>query len=94
VIFVSPKFPIDSKVPQEIIVKLRDFDHSIFYLNYNPNPGNFPWRDAIGNVVKQLHGLEYTITRPRDLFQSWSDVVSRIEKLNAPAANTGGMQDY
>jgi hypothetical protein len=86
-IFVSPKYPLDSKIPREIIEQLRGFDHSIFYLNYNPNPAYYPWGDSIGHVVKQLHGLEYTISRPRDLFTAWSDIVSRLVKPNPLPAN-------
>ena len=50
-------------------------------MNYNLNPQTPPWRDAIGNTVKFLKGGEYTISRPRDLFFSWTDIIGRIVKL-------------
>jgi hypothetical protein len=50
----------------------------VFYLTYNQDPNADPWRDAIGSVVKIWRGFEYTISRPRDLFLAWSDVMSRI----------------
>jgi len=77
-IFVSPKYPLDCNVPREVVDRLRGFDYPVFYLNYNLDALSFPWRDAIGKVVKQLHGLEYSIGRPRELFTAWQDIVSRI----------------
>ena len=52
----------------------------VFYMNYSLNPQANPWRDAIGTAVKYLKGVEYTISRPRDLFFSWTDIVGRIVK--------------
>jgi hypothetical protein len=49
-------------------------------MNYDSNPQAYPWRDPIGNVVRYLKGVEYTISRPRDLFFSWTDIVARIVK--------------
>jgi hypothetical protein len=49
-------------------------------MNYNLNPQANPWRDAIGNTVRYLKGAEYTITRPRDLFFAWTEIISRIVK--------------
>ena len=83
-IFVSPKCPLDSHMPREVIDRLKNFDLPVFYLNYNLYPSSFPWRDAIGQVVKQLHGFEYTITRPRDLMNAWSDIVSRMARAKQP----------
>ena len=78
VIFVSPKYYLDANVSREVVEQLRDVDHPVFYMNYNGNPLSNPWRDAIGRVVKQLHGFEYTISWPRDLFNAWSDIMSRL----------------
>jgi hypothetical protein len=50
-------------------------------MNYNLNPQNNPWRDAIGSAVKTLKGAEYTISRPRDVFFAWTDIIGRIVKL-------------
>ncbi len=49
-------------------------------MNYNLNPQANPWRDAIGNAVKALKGVEYTISRPRDLWYAWSDLITRVVK--------------
>ena len=49
-------------------------------MNYNLNPQINPWRDAIGNAVRYLKGVEFTITRPRDVFFAWTDIVGRIVK--------------
>jgi hypothetical protein len=84
-IFVSPKYPLDVDLSRETIDDLRDVDRPVFYLNYNLDPGLFPWRDAIGRLVKRLGGYEYTISRPRDLSSAWSEIMARMLALTAPS---------
>jgi hypothetical protein len=81
VIFAGPKVMLESNVPQEALKQIGDLPFPVFYMNYNLSPQSNPWRDAIGNVVKYLKGAEYTITRPRDLWFAWSEIMSRIVKL-------------
>jgi hypothetical protein len=81
VVFAGPKVMLDDNVPAESLKDLGSVSFPVFYLNYNLFPQQNPWRDPIGNVVKRLRGSEYTITRPRDLSTSWSDIMSRIVKL-------------
>jgi hypothetical protein len=81
VIFASPKVMLDANVPQDSLKQLGEVNYPVFYMNYNLNPQANPWRDAIGNAVKKLKGLEYTISRPRDLGSAWSDIMSHIVKL-------------
>ena len=50
-------------------------------MNYNLMPNQNPWRDSIGTVVKRLRGYEYTISRPRDLWVAWSDIMGHLSKL-------------
>jgi len=50
-------------------------------MNYILNTQATPWRDAIGAAVKQMKGIEYTITRPRDLWFSISELIGRIVKF-------------
>jgi hypothetical protein len=80
VIFAGPKVLLDNGVPQESLRKVADIEYPLFYMNYNLDPQGVPWRDAIGNAVKYLKGVEYTITRPRDLWNAWGDIMSRIVK--------------
>jgi len=89
VIFAGPKVLLDNGVPQESLRKVADVEYPLFYMNYNLDPQAVPWRDAIGNAVKYLKGVEYTITRPRDLWNAWGDIMSRIVKsrLGKRAAN-------
>jgi hypothetical protein len=79
-IVVSPQTLSEAKVSKEILASLEPAGQPVFYLNYNADPWTNPWRDLIGNVVKRLRGAEYTITRPRDLFSAWSDIVTRLKK--------------
>ncbi len=80
VIFAGPKIMLDDGLPPETLRQLADVKLPVFYMNYNLNPQLNPWRDAVGTAVKALKGAEFTITRPRDLFFSWSEIVGRIVK--------------
>jgi hypothetical protein len=88
-IFVSPKYPVDTHVSKETVEHIKELDRPVFYLNYNLNPVNYPWRDQIGRLVKQLHGFEYTISRPSDLFNAWSDIVARLVDVKQTTPRTG-----
>ncbi len=72
---------LTDNVPPDNLKDLASVSFPVFYMNYNLFPVQNPWRDPIGNVVKRLRGSEYTIARPRDLWTSWSDIMSRIVKL-------------
>jgi hypothetical protein len=80
VIFAGPKVMLEEGLPQETLKQLSDVKLPVFYMNYSVNPQANPWRDAIGNAVKSLKGVEYTISRPRDLFFSWSQIIGSIVK--------------
>ncbi len=80
VIIAGPKVMLDDSIPQEPLRQMGDLHFPLFYMNYNLNPQAAPWRDTIGNAVKYLKGAEYTITRPRDLFFVWSEIMGRIVK--------------
>jgi len=81
VIIAGPKVMLDDSVPQDSLKQIGDLHFPVFYMNYNVNPQAVPWRDAIGSAVKYLKGAEYTITRPRDLFFAWSEIMGRIVKF-------------
>jgi len=92
VIFAGPKIGLTDNVPPDSLKELASVPYPVFYMNYNLTPVQNPWRDPIGNVVKHLRGYEYTITRPRDLWTSWSDIMSRIVKLKLVATVTTSPQ--
>jgi hypothetical protein len=81
VIFAGPKVMLDDGISQDTLRALADVKTPVFYMNYNLNPQVNPWRDAIGSTVRFLKGAEFTITRPRDLFFSWTEIMGRIVKL-------------
>lgn len=80
VIFAGPKVMLDHPMPAESFQDISDISYPVFYMNYILTPQQTPWRDSIGNVVKRLKGVEYTISRPRDLWNAWSDIMGRIAK--------------
>ncbi len=79
-IFAGPKVLLDQNVPQETLRSVGTLDFPVFYLNYNLYPQQIPWRDSIGHAVKHFRGVEYTITRPRDLWFAVSEMVGKIGK--------------
>jgi hypothetical protein len=80
VIIAGPKVMLDDSIPQEPLKQVGDLSFPVFYMNYNLNPQAVPWRDAIGVAVKYLKGAEYTISRPRDMFVAWTEIMARIVK--------------
>ncbi len=89
VIFAGPKVMLNEQVPTESLRQVENIGFPVFYMNYNLNPQQNPWRDAIGNTVKKLRGYEYTISRPRDLWVAWSDIVTRIVRSKGGRASSG-----
>ena len=83
VIFAGPKVLLDDSVPEEDLKPLAsDVTYPVFYMNYNLNPQGVPWKDAIGKAIRNFRGVEFSISRPRDLWFAVSEVVSRIVKSN------------
>jgi hypothetical protein len=81
VIFAGPKVNLEDSNTLDALKELSSVPYPVFYMNYNLTPQQNPWRDTIGTVVKRLRGYEYTISRPRDLWSSWSDIMGHISKL-------------
>ncbi|MCU1339417.1 MAG: hypothetical protein JWO19_4998 [Bryobacterales bacterium] len=81
VIFAGPKVLLDDSVPEDELKPLAtDVNYPVFYMNYNLNPQAIPWKDAIGKAIRPFRGIEFSISRPRDLWFAVSEVVSRIVK--------------
>jgi hypothetical protein len=94
-VFAGPKIMLDASVPQDTLTPIAtDVDYPVFYMNYNLNPQQVPWKDSISRAVKVFRGTEYTISRPRDLWFSVSEMVSRIVKSghSHSVLPTGGNQ--
>jgi hypothetical protein len=89
VILAGPKVMLDDGLPPEILHRLAEVKFPVFYMNYNLYPQASPWRDAIGNAVKASKGVEFTISRPRDLFFAWSEIMGRIVKLKLGSTGSG-----
>jgi len=81
VIFAGPKVLLDDSVPEDELKPLAtDVTYPVFYMNYNLNPQATPWKDAIAKAIRPFRGIEFSISRPRDLWFAVSEVVSRIVK--------------
>lgn len=80
-VFAGPKAMLEANVSSDTLRQVGEVSYPVFYMNYNPNPQQTPWRDTISHAVKQLKGQEFTIARPRDLWFAVSEMVSRVVKL-------------
>jgi hypothetical protein len=78
VIFAGPKAMLSADVPQNDLRRIGDVECPVFYMNYNLNPQAVPWKDSISHAIRIFKGTEYTISRPRDLWFSTTEMVSRI----------------
>jgi hypothetical protein len=78
VIFAGPKALLDADVPQDDLRRIGDIECPLFYMNYNLSPQATPWRDSISHAVHFFKGIEYTISKPRDLWFATNEMVDRI----------------
>lgn len=78
VIFAGPKAMLDADVPQEDLKRVGEVDCPVFYMNYNLNPQAVPWKDSISHAIKAFKGTEFTISRPRDLWVSTTEMLRQI----------------
>ena len=88
VIFAGPKAMLDADVPQQDLRRIGDVECPVFYMNYNLNPQAVPWKDSISHAIRAFKGTEYTISRPRDLWVSTSEMVNRIVRSKRQHAIT------
>jgi hypothetical protein len=77
-VFAGPKVLLDASVPEDTLKPLTGIDYPVFYVNYTLNPQAIPWRDSIGRAIRVFRGTEFSVTKPRDLWFSMSEMVSRI----------------
>jgi hypothetical protein len=95
-VFAGPKVMLENNPSKEALQEpASEVTFPIFYMNYNLHPQQIPWTDAIGRAVKVFKGTEYTISRPRDLWNSVTEMIARIVKtkhskgLSASAMSAG-----
>lgn len=82
-VFVGPKVLLDANPSAELLSEAGHVEFPLFYVNYNLNPRENPWRDAIGHAVKYFRGAEFTVYRPQDLFQAVRKMFTEIEDYRA-----------
>jgi hypothetical protein len=69
---------LNADVPQEDLRRIGDIECPVFYMNYNLNPQAVPWKDSISHAIRAFKGTEFTISRPRDLWFSTTEMFNRI----------------
>ena len=90
VVIAGPRLTDDDPVPQEYLKQLGELRFPVFYLNYVPNPSDTPWRDSIEGAVRYLKGVDYTISKPRDMYSAWGEIMGRVVKSKVGKVATGG----
>jgi hypothetical protein len=88
VIFAGPKVMLNADVPQDGLRRIGDIECPVFYMNYILTPQAIPWKDSISHAIRTFKGTEFTISRPRDLWFSTSDMVNRIVRRKREKALT------
>lgn len=83
VVFVGPKVHLQMNPPTEMLSSAGNVECPVFYVNYNLNPRENPWRDAIGSAIKYFRGAEFTVNRPQDLVQALRKMFHEIEDYRA-----------
>lgn len=93
VIFAGPKAMLNADVPQEELRRIGNVECPVFYLNYNLNPQAVPWKDSISHAIRVFKGTEFTISRPRDLWSSTTEMFGRILRIKHehPIASSNGL---
>jgi hypothetical protein len=95
VIFVGPRTTDDRPISRVSSIELKTPPFPVFYLDYVPLPDTFlavraPMaslsRDPIGRMVRRWKGYEFTISKPRDLFTAWNEVMARISNTRSGTA--------
>jgi hypothetical protein len=93
VIFAGPKAMLNADVPQSELRRIGEVECPVFYMNYNLNPQAVPWKDSISHAIKAFNGTEYTISRPRDLWTTTSEMLNRIvrsKRQKTASSSLGG----
>lgn len=93
IIFAGPKTLIESTIPEDTLRNVGPLSAPVFYMNYNLHPQVRPWRDAIGHAVKYFKGQEFTISRPRDLWNAVTEIVAKVVKFKSERTATAAAHD-
>jgi hypothetical protein len=82
IIIIGPKLTLPMKIRLEALKESGTTSCPIFYLNYNPDPVDQAWPDAIRSALKVHRGaMTYNIFVPQDLATAMKDILSRIGVL-------------
>jgi hypothetical protein len=87
-VVVGPKMLVEESIPTGKLPATTAVDFPVFYLNYNLAPVATPWRDAMSGAIRLFKGQEFTITRPRDLWFAFTELVGKVVKFKAEKRET------
>lgn len=91
IVIVGPKVTLDREVPLQSLRAGGAAMCPIFYLNYNSDQAEAPWKDTIGAALKAYSGaMRYNIVVPRDFGAAVRDILSRIVR-RPPSASSGAL---
>jgi hypothetical protein len=91
VIFAGPKAMLNGDVPADDLRRIGDVECPVFYLNYNLDPQAVPWKDSISRAIRVFRGIEFTISHPRDVWFSTTEMLGRIKRYKREQAMTSAV---
>jgi hypothetical protein len=87
-IVVGPKMLIEESMPIEKLRAAPAVDFPVFYLNYNLTPVSSPWKDAMSGAIRRFKGQEFTISKPRDLWFAFTELVGKVVRFKTEKRET------
>jgi hypothetical protein len=93
-VVLGHKLGWETGVSRDVLESLEEPRMQTFYLSYRTEQPSSLWRDPVSTIVKRLRGTEYGINRPKDLFNAWSDMVSRIARTKQAAQTSTAAKSF
>jgi len=93
-VLFGPKAGWETAVTRDALESLDELDIPTFYLSYNAERKWNLMPDSVSRIIKRLRGLEYGINQPKDFFNAWSDVVSRILRAKRAPQSPMGTKSF
>jgi hypothetical protein len=79
IVIIGSKVTLAMKVPLGILRRSGAAQCPIFYINYNPDPIDDPFRDTIGSALRAYKAATaYNITFPNDVGAAVRDILARM----------------
>jgi hypothetical protein len=87
-VFIGMRSIYRDDAPKQVINRFRNRGNDMFLIQSNPYFTNFrPFRDLVSEFVDDVDGKEYEVRLPRDLAESVTKILERVEPRPRPVRN-------